>query len=220
MPPLPSVPNVVRVDWLWSDSADTNVSTKQYFKYSGSPPTSADCVALAAEIYSLQSAMHAQWDGLTVLEGTRVTDLSSPSGGLGEHAESTTGTRPGNSLAGGIAVLVNYVISRRYRGGKPRNYFPFFVASDLTTRQSWFGTSLTELDSALSTYFGGVAGLSSGGTTLGDHVNISYYDGFRVVTSPTTGRARNVPTLRTTPLVDTILSYAASSRPSSQRRRN
>jgi hypothetical protein len=51
-------------------------------------------------------------------------------------------------------------------------------------------------------------------------VNVSYYNGFTVVTNPTTGRARNVPTLRGTPVVDTVTGIVARVQVGSQRRRN
>lgn len=220
MPPLPNVPNVVKSQLLWSDSADNDVRTTLFFRYSGGSPTGTDCNALAADIYSAIAAMVGQWTASTQLTGVEVTDLSSPSGGQGLHAQSTAGTRAGSDLAGGTCVVVGYVIGRRYRGGKPRSYLPFFSASDLTTRQQWTAGDLTALDSALATAFAAIIGSSSGSTTLTDHVNVSYYDGFTVVTSPTTGRARNVPKLRTTPVVDVITSFGARSQPGSQRRRN
>jgi hypothetical protein len=205
---------------LWSDSADNDVRTTLYFRYSGGPPDPTDANALAADIYSLAAAMDGQWSSTTQLTGVEVTDLSSSSGAQGLHAQSQAGTRAGTDLAGGTAVVVGYVITRRYRGGKPRSYLPFFTSSDLTTRQQWAAGDLTALDSALATFFSGVIGLSSGTTTITNHVNVSYYDGFTVVTNPVTGRARNVPKLRTVPVVDVITSFGARAQPGSQRRRN
>jgi hypothetical protein len=117
-------------------------------------------------------------------------------------------------------MLVNYVIGRRYRGGKPRSYFPWGSSQEIFTRQSWNPTFVTNVDSGLAAYFSAVIGTTVGGTTLTEHVNVSYYSGFTVVTNPVTHRARNVPTVRAVPVVDNILSFAASSRPASQRRRN
>lgn len=220
MPALPSVPNVLRVDWQFQDGSDANVSARNFFRYSGSAPTSADCVALAATIYGLQAAHASVWDTFSELIGTKVTDLSSPMGGIGEHSQVTVGTRPNTPLPGGAACLVNYVIARRYRGGKPRNYFPWFVADDINPRQAWFAEAINDATNALTAYFAGVIGLVQGGTTITAHVNVSYYDGFTVVTNPITGRARNVAKLRAVPVVDDILSWTVSSRPASQRRRN
>lgn len=220
MPPLPSVPNVIRVDHLWDDGSDTGAMSRQFFSYSGSPPNSAACVDLAAGIFNHMGTCAECWDENTALIGVKVTDLSSPSGGVGEHAQTQNGIRAGTPLSASSAVLVNYLIGRRYRGGKPRNYLPWGQSGDLNNKTQWAGAFLTLVNSDLSGYFSGVIGTTSGGTTISQHVNVSYYDGFTVITNPVTGRARNVAKLRSSPLVDVILSYAASPRVASQRRRN
>jgi hypothetical protein len=214
------VSEVLKAQLLWSDSADNDVRTSLFFRYSGGAPDSTDATLLAADIYGAAAAMDTQWTPTTQLTGVLVTDLSSPAGGQGLHAQSTAGSRSGTDLAGGTAVVVGYLITRRYRGGKPRSYFPFFDSSDLTTRQQWAAGNLTALDSELATFFSAVIGLTEGPTTITNHVNVSYYDGFTVVTNPVTGRARNVPKLRTTPVVDVITSFGTRSAPGSQRRRN
>lgn len=220
MPALPPVPNVLRADLQFSIPSAGLIHTRFLFRYSGGPPNSSDATNLAADIYSPASAFHTFYDTETTLQGVEVTDLSSPSGGQGVHAQATVGTEAGGLLTGGTAVLVNYLIARRYRGGKPRSYFPFFTTSDLANRDAWAAGSTSAFDSALATFFGAVIGTVAGTTTITDHVNVSYYDGFTVVTNPVTGRARNVPKVRTTPLVDVISSFAVSPRPASQRRRN
>lgn len=220
MPPLPSVPNVVKCQLLWSDASDADVRTTWFFRYSGGSPTATDATNLAADIYGVISSLAPLWTSDVQLTGVEVTDLSSPGGGQGIHAQSTAGSRLGGDLAGGTCLVVGYVIQRRYRGGKPRSYFPWLDSTDLQTRQSWQASVLTTVDSDLAGAFSSIIGLSSGTTTITDHVNVSYYDGFTVVTSPTTGRARNVPKLRTVPVVDVITSFAARVTPGSQRRRN
>ncbi len=52
-------------------------------------------------------------------------------------------------------------------------------------------------------------------------VNVSYYEGFKVVTDPLTGRSRNVSQLRPEgPAVDRITSFSINPKLGSQRRRN
>jgi hypothetical protein len=220
MPPLPAVANTLKCQLLWSDSADANVRTTLYFRYTGGPPSATDCNALAADIYGAAANMLTQWTATTQLTGVEITDLGSATGATGLHAQSTSGTRAGQDLAGGTAVVVGYVIARRYRGGKPRSYFPWFDSSDLATRQTWAAGNVTACDGFLATFFAACLGFTSGTTAITEHVNVSYYDGFTVVTSPTTGRARNVPTRRTTPLTDIITSFGTRTQPGSQRRRN
>lgn len=220
MPALPAIPNVLRADLQWTVGGDLDVITRFFFRYSGGPPSSADAVTIAADIYSAAAAMDSLWEPGTDLTGVKVTDLSSSTGGVGEHSQVTSGSGSTASMPGSVSVLVNYVITRRYRGGKPRSYFPFGSEVNIATRQTWAAGFITSVNSALSTFFGAVIGIVGGGTTITAHVNVSYYEGFIVVTNPVTGRSKNVAKPRTVPIVDDILSWTTSSRPGSQRRRN
>ncbi|MGO9750265.1 MAG: hypothetical protein ACLP8S_05560 [Solirubrobacteraceae bacterium] len=52
-------------------------------------------------------------------------------------------------------------------------------------------------------------------------VNVSYYEGFQVVTDPLTGRSRNVSQLRSEgPVVDRITGFSINPKLGSQRGRN
>lgn len=221
MPALPSVPGVVKVQLGWKVYGDLGVTSTVFLSYSGGPPDTADAASLAGSIFTdAGDAYAALLDTESALSSVKVTDLSSSSGGEAVHDGNVVGTRSGGVLAGATCVLMNYTLGRRYRGGKPRNYFPFGVSSDLGDRQSWAPAFTTAVNSAWSSFIGNVIGDTGGSTTITSHVNVSYYEGSRVVTSPTTGRARNVPIVRTTPVVNPIVSATASAVPASQRRRN
>jgi hypothetical protein len=220
MPPLPVVPNVVRAQLIWSTTGDSDVQCHFYFKYTGGPPNATDCTNFASDIFTAMAAEFAEWSNAITLRECIVTDLSSNTGGQGSDTGSAPGGKTEQPLSLATSVVENFHISRRYRGGKPRVYLPWGVSSDLTDRRDWNGAFLTGVDSAITSFVAAVVGLNSGSTTISGQVNISYFDGFTVVTNPTTGRAKNVPKRRTTPLVDDILSHTASSRPGSQRRRN
>lgn len=218
MPALPVVPNVLRADLHWSISSDVNARTSLFFAYSGTAPNGTDCESLANTIATAMGGWGEYWDVDTTLLGCTVTDLSSSSGGVGAHNVNIAGTRP-DPLAGATSVLVNYQISRRYRGGKPRSYLPWGDAGDIGNRQTWNATRVGLWSTALATFFSTCIGATAGGTTISQHVNVSYYSGFTVITSPTTGRARNVPTLRSSPVVSTISSFVVSAKIANQRRR-
>lgn len=220
MPALAPVPNVLRADLQWTVGGDLDVATRLFFRYSGGPPNSSDCVTLAASIYTAAAAMHALWEPGTDLTGVKVTDLSSNTSGVGEHSQVTSGSGSTASMPGSVSVLVNYLINRRYRGGKPRSYLPFGSEIDIATRQTWTAAFVTSVNSALSTFFSAVIGTTGGSTDITSHVNVSYYEGFLVETNPVTGRTKNVAKPRPVPVVDDILSWQTSSRPGSQRRRN
>ena len=218
MPPLPAVPNVLKANLEWSISSDVDARTGLFFEYSGSAPSNSACAALAADIFAAFAANNGDWDHDTSLTGCTVIDLSSASGGVGVHGGSVPGSLS-SPISGASCVLVNYLIARRYRGGRPRSYFPFGDSSVVGNRQTWEATFITGVGSHLAGAFAAVIGSTSGGTTINQHANVSYYDGSRVVISPTTGRARNVPILRTTPVVDTIVGFSTSTRIANQRRR-
>lgn len=220
MPALPEVANVVRIDLQWEVGEDHNIITRLHSGYTGSEPNTADCSTLAGEINTVVEAeLRSLLPIPAIYQSCRVTDLANPSSGDATVTAAVAGTRTGTQLPAGVCTLVNYSISRRYRGGKPRSYFPFGVAADQSDSQTWGVTYQGLVNAGVAGFLLGIDGLAGGSTTLDGAVNVSYYNGFTVVTNPTTHRARNVPTLRTTPVVDKVNSATCASKLASQRRR-
>lgn len=222
MPPLPSVPNVVRIKHTFTDATDLSAQTRMHFGYTGGPPTNADALALATAIHAAfvtdMQGLMADDLGLTALE---VLDLSSPSGGVGVDITLSQGTRGLDYLSAGTAVLVQMRIARRYRGGKPRMYWPIGVSTDLASATAWQAGSQAAFLTGFNNYQIAVGGLTSGTTVLTDLKNVSYYEGFTSVLNPITGRTKDVAKLRVGgPVVDTVTSLNVDLRPASQRRRN
>jgi hypothetical protein len=223
MPALVDQPNVLKAEFLFHVGGDLDVSTRLYFKYSGTAPTDAVCTTIAG-------AMHAAWDNAWLghlsnessIEGVQITDLTSPVSGFGEELSHVLGTASGPPVAGGTALLQNFNIARRYRGGKPRAYWPILIAADLLTPQEWDPSVLATATSEWATSFNGVIiGSSYSGTTIVEQVNVSYYEGFTLVTNPITGRGRNVNKPRTVAIApDAITGFVLNGKPASQRRRN
>lgn len=220
MPPLAPVPDTLRTVIEWSDGSDALTTSTQYWGYSGSAPDATDCNSFATTLAGLYAAHATLWDIDSALVGVTVTDLATPSGAQGAATSGTQGTRSGDTLAGGTAVLLNFQLSRRYRGGKPRNYLPWGVAGDLATRQGWDGSFIAAVGTAWTAISSGFIGQTEGGCTIANHANVSYYENSTVVISPTTGRARNVPTRRIPPLAAPTTGFSVSITPGSQRRRN
>lgn len=221
MPALPAVPNVVRLRWLHTVGSNLNLGCHQYWHYTGAAPTAADMVSLAGTMESLWNT------NFKPLAGTWVTlteciaqDLSSSSAAIGTNSTTSTGTLSGSPLTAETAVLVNYVIARRYRGGKPRTYWPIGQPSNLTTAERWSAGAVTGFQTAVNAISTGLAAVTfSGGGTLNSQVNVSYYLGFTSYQNPVTGRWINAPKVRATPVVDNITSSVVSAIPGSQRRR-
>jgi hypothetical protein len=220
MPALPVVPNVIKVNVQWTDEGDPMAQTIHYFRYSGGPPSSANCASMAAAMVGYGSIDVAPVClGSVGMNSAEVTDLASATGGQGTSGTPWLGTLTGTRHAPGSSYLVLHKIGRRYRGGKPRTYWPVGKAEDITAAGLWSSASAANVSAAWGSWVADV--LTTGvGCTLTQIVNVSYFKGFTVVTNPMTGRARNVPTVRASPVVDNILSHTVDQKIGSQRRRN
>lgn len=220
MPPLPDASKVVKVLMKWSDTLNNDILTRFYVRYSGTAPTDSELANFTDDVSGFygSSLKGLQQTGYALIE-VEATDLSSPTAAFGATGVSIAGTRDGGPIGAGEAVVISYEIQRRYRGGHPRGYFPFGVSEDLQTQQTWAAAFTDEVDTSWAAFFVALEGaVWSGGGAL-EHVNISYYQGFTVVTDPITGRARNVPTPRGAPVVDIVSGHIVRTRVGTQRRR-
>lgn len=220
MPPLPSPGKVLKSRLHFTVEGDTLAQVIQYWTYTGTcnNQTDLDSFTDAISTAVLNRFAPLMETSVTYTENETM-DLSSNTGLTSIDSNAAVGSRSGTRLAPGTAALVNHGISRRYRGGKPRSYFPFGVSADIQTSGTWASAFATAVSSAVVGYIGDVVGSYSAFTVV-SLANVSYYEGSTVVISPTTGRARNVPTRRATPIVDDIVSSVCSQTIGSQRRRN
>lgn len=220
MPPLPDVAKVVKIVLKWSDTLNADIITRFFVRYSGTAPTDAELVNFCDDCigFYTSSLKGLQQSGYALIE-IEATDLSSPTAAFGAQSGSVAGDRAGGPIGAGEAVVISYEVQRRYRGGHPRGYFPFGVSDDLQTQQTWTADFTAEVDSSWAAFFTALeADVWSGGGAL-EHVNVSYYSGFTVVTDPITGRARNVPTPRGAAVVDIVSGHIVRTRVGTQRRR-
>lgn len=220
MPALPSVPGVLKVAVIFADDVNTDIVSRFYIKYGGTAPSATElnnfCDAVQGHAGS--TILHAVNEAYT-LGRVHAIDLSSSTASEGDWLGTNPGLLTGDPLPSDVAQVCSYEISRHYRGGHPRGYWPMNQAGDLTNPQLWTPGVVAGNQSQFEDFFADVLSTPwSGGGPL-SHVNVSYYHGFTVVTNPSTGRARNVPTLRGTPLVDTVGSYVARRHIGTQRRR-
>ena len=222
MPPTPPVANLIRCQVDFLVGTDAAAMTRFHMTYLGGPPLAADMNNFAAVLNvtcaaDLPAVMHPD----TSYEGVILTDLSSPTGAVGTAGTPAVGVRVGDALPANAAVLANYHISRRYRGGKPRGYWPLGTSADLLTRQTWQAASIGNFDSAIVDIITGLSGIVEGGTTILLPASVSYYQSFTPVTNVITGRTRDVPKFRVgAPVVDIITSTGINAHVSSQRRRD
>jgi hypothetical protein len=223
MPPLPAVANVLHAQLRFTTDADTNAQTHFFIEYAGGPPSGADLTALAGLISTAYSNHFASAVADAILlDQVTTLDLSTGGALAGENLTVVPGTLGSITPAPPpLAALMSMQITRRYRGGRPRMYWPVLSEGDLDSNGGVSAAARARYLAAAEAFFLALVGASSGTTILGALCTISYFSGFTVVTNPVTGRARNVSKLRAGgPVKDLVAAYAFSPRPGIQRRRN
>jgi hypothetical protein len=220
MPALPDVAKVIKVALVFSDGLNDDIVTRFYLQYSGTAPGATELNTFCSDVDG-QFAAHLadqMTEELTLIR-IEAIDLTTTSSAEGSWvgAEAGTGTDP--PVPVDVCVVSSYKIARRYRGGHPRGYWPFGTSGQLETLQTWTEAFISNLHDVMNTFFTNVRAATWTGAGTLEHVNVSYFEGFTVVTDPTTGRARNVPTVRATPVVDIVTSRIERIRIGTQRRR-
>lgn len=192
-----------------------------HWAYTGGAPSASDCATLAAGISAafasqLKSFLSSDFnqDGVTVL------DLASTTGKQGSSATITNGTRSGSPSLSSTCVVFNHQIALRYRGGKPKNFWPLLDAGDLLNQVAWDATPLAAVAAAYDDYVTDVLALTSGSTDISAHVSISYYQGYNTPTTSPSGRVKQTPKLRVGgPVQNAIVLSTPRARVGTQRRR-
>lgn len=220
MPALPAVPKVLKVACIFSDGSNTDIVSRFYLQYSGTAPSAAELNTFCSDVKTAAAStlLHAVNQAYT-LGRVHAIDLSSAIGAEGDWLGAETGLLTGDPLPSDVAQVCSYEIARRYRGGHPRGYWPMNQAGDLSDPQLWDTGVVSGNQTQFVNFFADVLTVGWSGAGSLTHVNVSYFHGFTVITDPITGRARNVPTVRGTPLVDAVTAYVARRHIGTQRRR-
>jgi len=216
--PLPDVP-CVRCRLIYTQTDGLKGGSRFYLSYTGSAPSGANCTTLAGDIASQWNTDAASWiNSDWALTEVDVLDIATDSGLSGQWTGSNAGSRGGTPLPAQCASGIEYDISRRYRGGKPRMYSPPGCTGDLATAATYVSGFVAGLSAWPLAFFTAIEALDVGSMGTLDHVNLSYYKGFTNITN-SSGRERAVPTYRTTALHDPVVGYAGKTEVASQRRR-
>lgn len=220
MPPLPSPGKVIRTALKFSWGSGETGGTRFYIGYSSSPPTAANLNTYVGEVASLVNSDLAPLisEGISLIEVT-AADLESTSGAEATNTVSDPGTRAGAALPMNVCAVVDYIIGRHYRGGKPRGYWPFGIASDMASDQTWDGTLISAVNSAFGTWMAAILAYSGDSITKTNHLNVGYYQGVNTPTTLPSGRVKQSSKLLTTPNVDQVTTHQMRTIIGSQRRR-
>jgi hypothetical protein len=221
MPALPSVPQAIRLDLHQQIGEDAAALNRLFFSYTNGPPTVAQLTSWSSTLATAWGTnIAAAMPAASSLTRITMTDLSSVLGAVYDETVSVPGTGGGTALPANVCMVFDFKIARRYRGGKPRSYLSGLPESILADPQTWVGSQLTAYTNAWQAFINAVISGVPSALSPSAHINVSYYFGFTVVTNPVTGRARNVPKLRTTPLSDVVIGIKGNPRVGSQRRRS
>lgn len=220
MPPLPPVPGVVRLDIKYTNSTDLDILTRLHFKFNGGPMTNAQATAWATSVVSSAAALDAILHTSVQIVLATVTDLTNTSAGVGSYPAAISGGLSGGPLPAATAFLVNYQISRRYRGGRPRSYLPAGDDTSLNDPRSWTSTFIALVTSKWNTFIADIEAAPPTGITSMELCNVTYYGPPNYTKGVLPERVKTYSTKLAAPIVDVINSYTYSAIPSSQRRRS
>lgn len=220
MPALPSPGKVIRVTLQFTDGSDSNILNRVYFSYTGSV-SATDCTSINNTIDTAWgSHMATNITSNVALIGVTTSDLSSATGAEVTTTYNTAGSNAGTKLASGTSIVMQNKLARKYRGGHPRTYLAGMPEAALLNANTWVTATADNALTGWTQVLSAVVGSPPADLGVVAQVNVSYYLGFTVVTNPISGRARNVPKLRTTPVVDVVQSVGVNLKVGSQRRRN
>jgi hypothetical protein len=221
--PFPPVPGVVKLSMKFTTTQNLDMIVNTHWRYTSAPPTAADLNVFLGNVATGFT------NNLQPLVGTNIThvqdiatDLSAPTGFQAIQTHAQVGSRSGGVLPISAAALFNGKITRRYRGGKIRNYWPYGTDADLLNSQQWTPAALTAFNSGQATFNQYLATTPAGALTITGLVNVSYYQGHCPVLNPVTKRWRNIPHLGPAPefpAVDTLTQYSCNPILGTQRRR-
>jgi hypothetical protein len=147
-----------------------------------------------------------------------VQDLANPTTPVGVDSTAVPGTEtnPGQ-LPASVAVVAQYHINRRYRGGHPRGYWPLFGGQNLATAGQWKATDMASLTTSLNAHITAIKAITAG-VTVGNQCAVSYYAPGAWVNAANS-KPKWLAPYRNPPLVDDVSQVTINPKPGSQRRR-
>ena len=145
-------------------------------------------------------------------------DIATHAGNSGVWIGSHEGTRAGATPPFQVCFNLQYLIARRYRGGKPKGFFPFGTVTDYQSPVAWEPALVATVQNNFALFIAALAASSFGSFSTVAHVSLSYKSGFTNVAN-SSGRERANPTYRPAALVDPVIGYRGHVTFGSQKRR-
>lgn len=204
MPPLPDAARVIKIEWIGTVST-TAFTCRLHALYTGGPPSDSALVDLdTAQGATLDRPFNHECGANMELTSRTYTDLTSPTAAFASVPKAVGGTTGGTPYPANVAAVINFKIARRYRGGHPRMYMPGMSSGSALSESQWTSSFVTNLQNDWLAVIAGLNGYSSPTIASLTCVNLSYFSG---------------GALRSSPITDPILTASAQQRICTQRRR-
>jgi hypothetical protein len=206
MPAMKDVPNVVRIDFQFTING-IPATTRMFFRYATTAGTfgTPSCVATnAAARASINTGFKPIWPTSVNCNNIKTTDLSSHLGAWAQDGVSSVGTRAGVACPANAAVQVNFQINNRYRGGKPRGFWPGGISTDLQDAQHWSNTYAGLYQTAFNNLVTAIVGAAVTPALL-SQTAVHWFKGHTPNPNPTVWGPINVPTQLLTPTTDDVV---------------
>lgn len=218
--PLPDRP-CVRCRLIWKASTNNFSGTRFYLRYTGTPPDGPTCSAFATTIASAAaSAFSGHTHNSIAINEVDVLDITTTTGASGQAGSGVVGTLGNPPLPLSTAFNCEYGIAQRYRGGKPRGYFPLGDSGSLVDAAHWSETNRKTFETAVATFFDDVQTGAPTSMSTVQHTNVSFYDGINKNSPPWRGEGYAYPpAYRPVALTFDITGYFGKALLGSQKRR-
>lgn len=219
----PAAPGVMRVAFNQTYGNAVNVMNRLFFTFSGTlDQTTAGIIAAHFETVWVGSVAPLVSTTYS-LDSITVTDLGSTSGTQVDHPAANLGTlAAADFLPATTCMCITGLISRRYRGGKPRWYQTGHHQSGLQDNQHFTSTSINSWEAAINVLAEPNTVPPTNGGVVQNNINLSLVEGYswtEYTTSSGKINYRKDPIYRAVPVHDIINAWVPLARVSSQRKR-
>lgn len=218
--PLPPPGNVVKVTMGWTESASITYGTRFFLQYVGGPISQSDLSTICSQIssgFSTNLASHTPSD--VVLSTVQAQDLASATGAIASNAPGIVGTDSAASLDSGAATVVNFHTAYHFRGGHPKTFMPGGSTAVVVQPASWSAAYISAYGGGFSAMVSNATAHAYSSITSLAQVYVSWYATPIANTNPSVWARKNVPKLRTTPVLHGVTSVSVMPIIGSQRRR-
>jgi len=220
MPALPDVPGVIKFTLNWGVDGDVHAQTVHHVKYTGTVTEASLTTFAGDEVSSTVTHFGTLATSFTGVLSCTARDLSSDMGVEVTAGPPWSGTRTGDRLSPGTAVVISSNVARHYRGGQPRSYLPLGSGTDVASTGLWADAFVTAMQTAWDDFRGDTEASTYSTFSTQKMCNVSYYGPPNRIITGSGGRVRTASTVRTVPKVDDLLTSTVRKIIGSQRRRN